>query len=54
MSFKKNGSYTLIDHNWEANNVLKVEKDQVWEIEVDGVLKVRFKFSEANFESDTL
>ena len=52
MTFEKNGQPTGITNaDWEANNVLKVEKNQVWDIKVDGELKVRFKFNEATLQA---
>lgn len=55
MTFEKNGQPTGITNaDWEANNVLKVEKNQVWDIKVDGELKVRFKFNEATLQAKAM
>ena len=50
MEFKRNGE-SRYSGAWEQYNVLKVTKDQKWEILVDDNPVVTFDFSEADFEA---
>ena len=50
MTFKKNGSETKKDINWEADNVFRVTKDDTFEVLVDDSSVVKFSFTGATFE----
>ena len=51
MKFKKNGNIRYTG-DWDKNNVLKVEQDQIWEIIVDEKPVVTFNFSKAILQTE--
>lgn len=51
MTFKKNGEETKKDIAWEADNVFRVTKDDIFEVLVDGVSAVTFNFAKATFQN---
>ena len=50
MSFKKNGEPRKTDIPWEADNVFRVTASDTFEVLVDEVSVVTFKFVKATFQ----
>lgn len=51
MTFKKNGTPVKEDIPWEADNVFRVTKTDIFEVVVDGSSVVTFRFDKAVFET---
>ena len=51
MTFKKNGSASKENINWEKDNVFKVTKTSKFEVLVDNESVVTFNFTNATFET---
>ena len=50
MTFKKNGEDSKTEIQWEENNVFRVEKNDRFEVLVDGESVVTLNFEKAIFE----
>ena len=49
MTFKKNGTESKEDIDWEANNVFRITASDTFEVIVDGESVVTFSFAGATF-----